>query len=267
MTACDLVLVVPCFNEASRLQASAFLDFVRQHPSVRFLFVDDGSRDDTAAVHVRMTEQAPGGIRAMRLATNQGKAEAVRRGLLEAMADGPALVGFWDADLSTPLMAIDDFLRVAAKYPDVDLILGSRVLLMGRDIRRRTSRHYLGRVFATAASLALDLPVYDTQCGAKVFRANEALRRVLSAPFRSPWIFDVEILARYIAVPVDDGGRPRQARIYELTVPAWHDIPGSKLKAWDFVRSVGELLAVWRSRRASLASREPAAPDRPAHRG
>ena len=146
----------------------------------------------------------------MRLASNQGKAEAVRRGILEAITDGPALVGFWDADLSTPLTVVDDFLDVAAKRPDVDLILGSRVLLMGRDIRRRARRHYVGRVFATAASLALDLPVYDTQCGAKVFRVNEALRRVMSAPFRSPWVFDVEILARYVAVPVDDGGPPRR---------------------------------------------------------
>jgi len=139
---------------------------------------------------------------------------------------------------------------VAAKYPDIDLVLGSRVLLMGRDIRRRATRHYLGRVFATAASLALSLPVYDTQCGAKVFRVNEAMRRVFAAPFRSPWIFDVEILARYLNLPVDDGGTPRRSRIYELTVPAWYDVPGSKLEASDFVRSMFELVAIWRDRRA-----------------
>ena len=250
MMAPDLVLIVPCYNEARRLQESAFLDFVRQHPSVRILFVDDGSVDGTAALHARLAAAAPGSISALRLETNQGKAEAVRRGILEAMGRGPALVGFWDADLSTPLAAIDDFLSVAAKYPDIDLILGSRVLLMGRDIRRRATRHYLGRVFATAASLALSLPVYDTQCGAKVFRVNEAMRRVFAAPFRSPWIFDVEILARYLNLPVDDGGTPRRSRIYELTVPAWHDVPGSKLRTSDFVRSMFELVAIWRDRHA-----------------
>jgi dolichyl-phosphate beta-glucosyltransferase len=250
MTTCDLVLVVPCYNEATRLQAPAFLDFVARRPFVRLLFVDDGSVDGTMAVLERMALEASAGIRAMRLPRNQGKAEAVRRGLLEALDGNPALVGFWDADLSTPLSAITDFLSVAAKFPDLDVILGSRVLLMGRDIRRKTSRHYLGRVFATAASLALDLPVYDTQCGAKVFRANDALRRVLAAPFRSPWIFDVEILARYLAIPVADGGGLRSSRIYELTVPAWHDVPGSKLKAFDFIRSIAELVAIWRDRRS-----------------
>ena len=262
----ELVLVVPCYNEASRLRAPVFLDFVARHPLVRLLFVDDGSVDGTMAVLERMARDASAGIRTMRLSMNQGKAEAVRRGLLEAMDANPALVGFWDADLSTPLTAIDDFLRVATRFPAVELILGSRVLLMGRDIRRTASRHYLGRVFATAASLALDLPVYDTQCGAKVFRANDALRRVLGEPFRSRWVFDVEILARYLALPLDDGGAPRASRIYELTVPAWHDVPGSKLRARDFVRSIGELAAVWRGRRSASSAR-PAAPPGEAPRG
>jgi glycosyltransferase involved in cell wall biosynthesis len=267
MTSNDLVLVVPCYNEASRLRAPAFLDFVARHPSVRLLFVDDGSADGTMAVLERMVQEAPVAIGAMRLETNRGKAEAVRRGLLDAMTGGPALVGFWDADLSTPLSAIDDFLSVAAKLPSVELILGSRVLLMGRDIRRKASRHYLGRIFATAASLALDLPVYDTQCGAKVFRATDALRRVLGAPFRSPWIFDVEILARYLALPVDDGGGPRRSRIYELTVPAWHDVAGSKLTAVDFIRSIAELFAVWRDRRSGGVADLPPRPDRPGRAG
>jgi len=267
MNARELILVVPCYNEARRLRADVFFEFARTHAGVGFLFVDDGSADDTWALQTGMALAAPGSIRATRLATNQGKAEAVRLGLIDAMTERPSLVGFWDADLSTPLTAVADFLNVAAKFPDVDLILGSRVLLMGRDVRRKASRHYLGRVFATAASLALDLPVYDTQCGAKVFRANEALGRVLSTPFCSPWIFDVEILARYIALRVDDGGTPRRSRIYELTVPAWHDVPGSKLKAWDFVRSIGELAAVWRSRRSARPARPSAPRDQQAPQG
>jgi hypothetical protein len=154
------------------------------------------------------------------------------------------LVGFWDADLSTPLEAVDDFLALAARRPEIDIILGSRVMLMGRDIRREAWRHYLGRVFATGVSLSLGLPVYDTQCGAKVLRANEATAALFAAPFHSPWIFDVELLARYLALPAAPGEPARRDRIYELAVPVWHHVPGSKLRTADFLRAAFELIYI-----------------------
>jgi uncharacterized membrane protein len=52
-----------------------------------------------------------------------------------------------------------------------------------------------------------------------------------------------------------------------LTVPAWHDIPGSKLKARDFVRSVIDLLAIWRGRRVAEAGRASQPPGQTARRG
>lgn len=250
----ELVLIVPCYNEARRLQTDAFLDFARRRTDVGFLFVDDGSADATADVQARLAAQFPDAIAAMRLDRNHGKAEAVRRGILEALATNPRWVGFWDADLATPLAAVDDFLTLAAGRPDLDVILGSRVLLMGRDIRRKAVRHYLGRIFATAASLALGIPVYDTQCGAKIFRVTPATSEIFAKPFRSTWIFDVEVLARYLDL-APDGGPSHAARIYELTVPTWHDIPGSKLRPLDFVRSLFELAAIRRSRRVGRGRR------------
>jgi len=250
-----LALIVPCYNEATRLDEPAFRDFVSSRPSVTMLFVDDGSTDATFEILGRLEKSAPGRIGVLRLEANRGKAEAVRLGILEGIRRQAELVGFWDADLSTPLEAIDDFLALMAKRPEMDLVLGSRVMLMGRDIRRSAWRHYLGRVFATAASLTLDLPVYDTQCGAKVFRVNEATASVFARPFCSRWIFDVEILARYLAVPNRPGDPRRRSRIYEVAVPAWHDVAGTKLRASDFVRSMSELVGIWRDRAARPPSR------------
>ncbi len=254
MTSPELALIVPCYNEAARLQPAAFLSFLATHPGLHFVFVDDGSRDGTGDVLERMRAAAPDRVTTLRHVPNRGKGEAVRAGIVAAINQSPALVGFFDADLSTPLEAIDDFLAVLRARPDVEFILGSRVLLMGRDVRRKASRHYLGRVFATAVSHALDLPVYDTQCGAKVLRVNAATATLFAAPFRSRWIFDVELIARYLRLPVDPGETARRNRLYELVLPAWHDKPGSKLRWHDFARAMVDLGYIWRER---IARRPP----------
>jgi dolichyl-phosphate beta-glucosyltransferase len=250
VTSPELALVVPCYNEAARLDPDAFVHFITTHPGVRLVMVDDGSVDGTGEVLERIRAAAPDAVTTIRHAPNRGKAESVRAGILAAIAEHAAVVGFFDADLATPLSAVDDFLAVLRKRPDIEFILGSRVLLMGRDVKRRASRHYLGRVFATAVSQALDLPVYDTQCGAKVLRVSAATATLFATPFRSRWIFDVELIARYLRLPVAPGEPSRRDRLYELVLPAWHDKPGSKLRWFDFARAMVDLGYIWRERAA-----------------
>ena len=250
----DLALVVPCYNEAARLDPAAFLHFVSSHPGVRLVMVDDGSADGTWELLTRMRDAAPGVVTVIQHSRNRGKGEAVRAGILAAIAENPAVVGFFDADLSTPLGAAADFLAVLHSRPEVEVILGSRVMLMGRDVKRKATRHYLGRVFATAVSLALDLPVYDTQCGAKMLRVNATTASLFAVPFRSRWIFDVELIARYLRLPIAPGDIPRRDRIYELVLATWHDKPGSKLRWYDFARAMVDVAYIWRDR---LAHRSP----------
>jgi dolichyl-phosphate beta-glucosyltransferase len=244
----ELALVVPCHNEAARLDPEAFLQFVATHPGVQLVLVDDGSLDATGEIHERMRAAAPTSVTTLRHWPRRGKAEAVRAGILAGLAQNAAFVGFFDADLSTPLHAIDDFLAVLHQRPAIEFVLGSRVMLMGRDIKRKATRHYLGRVFATAVSHVLDLPVYDTQCGAKILRANPATATLFAEPFDSGWIFDVELIARYLRLPVASGEPARRDRLYELVLPAWHDRPGSKLRWHDFARAMVDLGYIWRER-------------------
>ena len=108
-----LTVVVPCYNEAERLDAAPLLAFIDGHADTSFLLVNDGSRDGTAACSTAWPPSGRGGIRALQLAPNRGKAEAVREGLRAALAAGADIVGFLDADLSTPPAEIDDLLRRA----------------------------------------------------------------------------------------------------------------------------------------------------------
>jgi dolichyl-phosphate beta-glucosyltransferase len=254
----DLALVVPCHDEEQRLQPEAFQSFLASHPSAHLVLVDDGSGDGTRAVLERIRAAAPASVTVLGHAPRRGKAETVRVGILEGLRLGAPFVGFFDADLSTPLSAVDDFLALLRVRPSVELALGSRVMLMGRDIRRKAVRHYLGRVFATAVSMTLDLPVYDTQCGAKILRVTGDTAGLFAEPFHSPWIFDVELLARYLRLPVAAGEPERRDRIYELALPAWHDRPGSKLRWYDFARAMAELGYIWRIRRADAPARSTA---------
>jgi dolichyl-phosphate beta-glucosyltransferase len=238
----ETVVAVPCYNEAGRLDRDAFLRFAAERPAIHFLFVNDGSTDDTLAVLRALAGAAGGAASVLDLRENRGKGEAVRAGLLRALESDPEYVAFWDADLATPLAELDRFGRVLAADPELLLVMGARVQLLGRAITRSPVRHYLGRVFATAASLALRLAVYDTQCGAKLLRVSPATRALFAEPFHSRWIFDVEILARMIAAA--PGGSTEVARrVHECPVDAWSDIAGSKLRHRDFVRAVTDL---WR---------------------
>jgi glycosyltransferase involved in cell wall biosynthesis len=249
------MLVVPCYNEAERLDGDALLSLVAgEVPATRLLLVDDGSRDDTGARLAALALRAPGRIETLALDQNRGKAEAVRQGLHQALARGATLVGYFDADLSTPVAEIRRLLGLLDARPDVLAVIGARISLLGNDIQRSHTRHYLGRVFATLASLILQARVYDTQCGAKLFRRSAALEAALREPFLSRWSFDVELLGRLL---VGDTTVPAiaESQILEVPLRQWRDVPGSKLRLGGMAGALKELAEI----AADLARRRRAA--------
>ena len=259
-------LIVPCYNEELRLPEADFSAWIAASPHAKVLFVDDGSRDGTVKVLQRIADSTPPGrCRVLPLRTNQGKAEAVRIGLCDALRSGDAVdgdaIGFWDCDLATPLYAVDQLVAVLQPRPRLQMVFAARVALLGRKIERNPIRHYLGRVFATLASLSLDLAIYDTQCGAKIFRVTPALRTVLAEPFMTRWVFDCEIIARFASLASKDellplpseprrGGSGGSApialseAIYEYPLEEWVDVAGSKVKPADVLRMAIGLLRI-----------------------
>lgn len=213
----SVILVVPCFNEAKRIDLPAF---AKAPENVGFVFVDDGSKDNTSAV---IEAGKPSGSALLRLPRNAGKGEAVRQGMLHVLANpapfpGVKWVGFWDADLATPLTEVPGLVEVLEKSgADLDAVFGSRIKRLGARIERSLKRHLLGRFFTTISDSMLHLSAYDTQCGAKIFKFD-AVTKAFAQPFVSRWIFDVEILLRL--------GRHR---VVEHPLSVWCDVRGSKL--------------------------------------
>lgn len=244
MTPPSAAIVIPCFNEATRLDLGAFRAFLGDSPPAELILVNDGSTDATLSVLHALAAEFPGVVQVIDQQPNRGKAEAVRIGLQCACERAP-LVGFWDADLATPLSVVSQFVSILSSRPEIGWVLGSRVKLLGRRIDRSELRHYLGRFFATGASITLGLGVYDTQCGAKMFRATPLFRSLIESPFLTRWIFDVELIARLTAAHRRGQGPAPESIMFEAPLDTWRDVPGSKVKPTDFLRSGIELFRVW----------------------
>lgn len=234
------IIVVPCYNESQRLPQDAFVDYVDKNPDVAFLFANDGSKDNTLEMLQSLTSRHER-LLLLDIQPNGGKAEAVRRGMIHAVETyKPQYVAFWDADLATPLNEIQPMVDWAEK--GFDVVMGLRLMRLGAKVKRKTLRHYLGRCFATAASMMLHLPVYDTQCGSKLFRAD-VVENLFSEKFITRWLFDVELLARY---KKQYGVERAIEKIYEFPLFQWEDIDGSQLKSRDFFKAPVELLKIRR---------------------
>jgi dolichyl-phosphate beta-glucosyltransferase len=236
-------IIIPCFNEAGRIRKQEFVNFVETYDFIEFIFVNDGSTDSTSDVINKITRSKPDKFHIVNLQRNSGKAESVRQGFLNAFEDNYTYIGFWDADLATPLHTIIGFLN-KLQSGNADIVIGSRVKLLGRRIQRKAYRHYLGRIFATFVSLVLRLPVYDTQCGAKIFKNSDELKQVFKRPFKTNWIFDVEILARFIMIERTNGKFLLEQSVIEYPLEEWIDVAGSKLKPRDFLISIKDLLKI-----------------------
>ncbi len=239
----DVAVVIPAYNEAARLDDAPFLDFLARNERSMLTFVNDGSTDLTR-VRLESLQAAapPGRVDVVHCAHNRGKAEAVRAGLRHAIATGAELVGFADADLSAPLDEMTALRIELDRHPEAWAAIGSRVKLLGRTIERSEMRHYLGRIFATCASITLGLPVYDTQCGLKLFRNNAAISAAVERAFISRWIFDVELIGRIAS----HAGSDAATRIREVPLEIWREKGSSRLGPGAFLRAPLELLRIRR---------------------
>ncbi len=166
-------LVLPAYNEAENLPP--LFDRVHTAWSGRLLFrvlvVDDGSRDDTAAVAAGAAHRLP--VDVVRHEGNRGLAAAIRTGIHEVSrrADDRDVVVTMDADNSHPPELVPLMLeRLDAGY---DLVIASRFVPGGREEgvpwRRRLLSRGAGLVFRCVCPIA---GVRDYTTGFRAYRAR-----------------------------------------------------------------------------------------------
>jgi glycosyltransferase involved in cell wall biosynthesis len=245
-----VAVIVPCYNEAARFDVPAFRRFLSEHRATRMVLVNDGSTDGTLAILNALAAENSGQVHVLDLPHNGGKAEAVRKGLLAALADGAEFVAYWDADLATPLDLMKDFATITDRYGQIEVVFGSRRSILGHRVRRTSGRRLVSRICALLARIAIGLPVADTQCGAKLLRDTPALRAAIAKPFTAGWLFDVELMARISSATHD-----KHAAFYELPLSEWTEVPGSKVTPRAIVHGGIQMLRLIAEIRIGIAGR------------
>jgi hypothetical protein len=186
--------------------------------------------------------QFPDTVSIIDLKINSGKAEAVRKSMVELSGQNKFdFIGYFDADLATPLSQVNLLLDGLIKKQSAILVMGSRVKRLGSFIIRKPMRHYLGRIFATCVSIVLNIPVYDSQCGAKIFQAY-AIKDIFKEPFISKWIFDVEVLMRIKKLY---GRENINQYVLEVPLEEWQEIGNSKIGLNGFIKAPAELMKIY----------------------
>jgi glycosyltransferase involved in cell wall biosynthesis len=238
----SVAVVVPCFNEAD-LDAHAFVAFRRAHPRVHFLFVNDGSTDETQTVLEKLCAEDREGCSLIAMPKNVGKAEAVRTGMRSAIERGYGIVGYWDADLAIPLADMPGFLRALEK-PEVEIVTGARVKLFQVNIDRQMGRHISARTLATMVEILFGLGMYETQCGAKLFRVTPFLKESLQTSFTSRWLFDIELLVRIRHFRKLRADRSAAGTVHEYPLSSCIDTKKSTIRLFDCFKMPIELLKI-----------------------
>lgn len=237
----DLSVVIPAFNEASRLgdsleQLLPYLE--KRRTPFEVLVVDDGSADTTADV---ARQYAHRGVWVLELSRNRGKGAALRHGVV---ASSGRKVLLCDADLSTP---IEELERLEPRLEGARLVLGSRDVEDARvELHQPWHRELMGKVFNLLIRALGFGNFRDTQCGFKLMD-GAAARELFPELTVERFAYDVELVWET---------QRRGWGIAEVGV-AWRDSPVSRVRPWaDAPQMLRDVLRV-RFRRRRKAPAQP----------
>lgn len=231
----DFSVIIPAYNEKDRLPpflAELLVEIGNAGLKGEIIIVDDGSSEAHRCVYSGLAS-GPGvtPVSVLRHERNLGKGAAIQTGFKAARGEW---IGFVDADNAVPSSEVVRLLNISLSSSELDCVLGSRVFMLGYNIKRKFSRHFLGRIFATLLYFVLRIPVYDSQCGCKFFRKVTIMPLVALCRERE-YLFDVELIAL---------GYLNKLRFLEVPIN-WREVAGSKVRIiQDSLKSFAGLWAV-----------------------
>ncbi|MBW1297934.1 glycosyltransferase [Aquimarina litoralis] len=235
-------IIIPCYNEENRLNRQAFINFISQENNYYLCFVNDGSNDNTIGVLKEIQGVNPEKVSIIDMKKNGGKAAAVRAGSRYFYSNNKIdYIGFIDADLSTDFEDFGDLVKTLEVNNELNFVFGSRTKNASKAIEKDNIRALISKVINVLIILILGLSISDTQCGAKVYRA-ELVPIVFTESFLSRWLFDVEI---FIRMKRYFGKEKTITSIFEQPLKRWVHMDDSKLGLKDSLEIPYRLVSIW----------------------
>jgi len=230
------VMIIPAFNEEHRFNLRMILEEIASY-DLDVIFIDDGSSDNTfillsSLISKLKIRNSNKNFELLRLTENVGKANALRQGLLHACSQKYDFAILQDMDFpysSENAISLMNF----ASQSNYLLISGARVNLLGWNIKRKVTRHWIGRIIATYISTMVGVKMYDPQTPCKIYNLK-LLKDSYLTVFRTSWFSDVELIKRL----------PSELKnsIYEFPMKDWRDVPAGHMKLVSFPKILKELL-------------------------
>lgn len=228
----DISIIIPVHNEETRITRclERSLSYCRMKRwNFEIIVAEDGSTDGTVRI-VEYFQSIDDRIKLISFEGKLGKGGAIRNAALVANKE---YVGFMDVDLSAD---ISEFDRLLEFMENNDLVIGSR-LLRGNlpTIQRPLYRSFFSYLYSKFFRTLFRLPIYDPQCGFKLFRKN-----VIPILFKeiktTGFAFDSELVVKSFSLGL---------RIKEVPV-IWNHDAASKISVLHQMREMErDLLSIW----------------------
>ena len=210
----DVTVILTTYNEEHLLRMG-------KHEQVRraleaspwsweILFIDDASRDGSAAVLEQFVAGDPR-LCLLRNEKNLGRGGTVARALREARG---RVAGFLDLDCSIRPDVLPDFVDPILRG-DIDAATACRHYRIGksRDAAHIAKRWVFTMGYRAVSSMLLPLPAVDTPSGCKFFN-REKILPILDSVKNQRWFWQTELLLRAARAGL---------RVREIHVPYYRD--------------------------------------------
>ena len=194
----SLSIIFPLYNESKRLKyCFQNIDKFNSNSKIKnleYIFVDDGSLDDSYDLIInfikkRKKKRTKIKYKIFKLKKNKGKGAALIKGIKNASNDWMLTI---DTDISVSLLEINNWIKHKYLQINKKIYFGSRNL-KNSIVKFQYHRKLIGLFFILICKFFLNIKLYDTQCGFKLYKKKIG-KMIFKKLTEKKFVHDIEIV-------------------------------------------------------------------------